>query len=53
MPAITGLTESTKYAILDYCNRHNITQVAWVEKHINTDLEKEKESPKEKRGDSK
>ena len=54
MPAITGLSESTKYALLEYCNRKNITQVSWVEKHINADLEKEKEtSPEKTRGESK
>jgi hypothetical protein len=41
MGYISGLKESTKYGLAEYCRRNRITQIAWVEKHLTADLANE------------
>ena len=39
MSYIAGISESTKEALKLICREKRITQVEWVEQHVNEDLE--------------
>lgn len=42
MPVISGLSDATKLSLVEYCYRKRIGQIAWVEKHLDEDLEQER-----------
>jgi hypothetical protein len=44
---ISGLKDSTKIVLAQFCKRNNITQVAWVDKHLDADLLEESGADKE------
>ncbi len=43
MGYIAGLSDSTKITVKEYCLRNRITQVSWVENHLEADLKAEAE----------
>ena len=38
MGYIAGLSEGTKLALVEFCRRNRITQIAWVNEHLDADL---------------
>jgi len=45
MGYIAGLSEGTKLALIEFCHRHRITQIAWVNEHLDADLAAEAAAP--------
>ena len=51
MAAIQGLKDVIKSDVAEYCKRHNMSQVEWVEKHIKADIRDEQNPPEETKGE--